>query len=163
MSFNDLLATNEVYAESFTDGERKGVAQAGVLILTCMDSRVDPLPMVGLKLGDAKVLRTPGGQLTEDALRGCILAVHLLNVERIMLVAHTRCAMASGTDEDLYAKFDAATGIDARGFKFGADPDQYGRLGRDISYLTHHPLIGDRAKVGGFIYDVDTGKLKQVY
>lgn len=163
MSFDDLLAANERYAENFTDGGFDGIAHAGVLMVTCMDSRIDPLHMVGLRMGDAKILRTPGGQLTDDALRGCILGAHLLGVKRIMIVPHTRCAMASGSDADIYAKFDRVTGTNARGFRFDADPDQLGRLRRDISYLEHHPLIGDRVEVGGFMYDVDTGRLQQIY
>lgn len=162
MSFDDLLAANERYAASFADGGFDGIAHAGVLIVTCMDSRIDPLHMVGLRMGDAKILRTPGAQLTDDALRGCILGAHLLGVTRIMVVPHTRCAMATGTDDDIYAKFDRISGVNARGFKFGADPNQLDRLRRDISYLEHHPLIGNRVEVGGFMYDVDTGHLTQV-
>lgn len=162
MSFDDLLAANEQYAASFTDGGFDGIAHAGVLMVTCMDSRIDPLRMVGLKVGDAKILRTPGAQLTDDALRGCILGAHLLGVKRIMVVPHTKCAMASGTDDDIYDRFDRTTGINARGFRFDADPNQLDRLHRDISYLRNHPLVGDRVGVGGFIYDVDTGRLRQV-
>lgn len=163
MSFDDLLAANERFAASFADGGFDGIAHAGVLMVTCMDSRLDPLQMIGLRVGDAKILRTPGAQLTEDALRGCILGAHLLGVNRIMIVPHTRCAMASGTDADIYDMFEKATGTNARGFKFGADPNQMERLRNDISYLEHHPLIGNRVEVGGFLYDVDTGRLSQVH
>ncbi|MDO4718011.1 MAG: carbonic anhydrase [Propionibacteriaceae bacterium] len=163
MSFDDLLAANERYAASFREGGFDGIAHAGVMMVTCMDSRLDPLRMIGLGVGDAKILRTPGAQLTDDALRGCILGAHLLGVSRIMIVPHTRCAMASGTDADIYAKFEQVTGVNARGFKFGADPNQLERLRSDISYLEHHPLIGERVEVGGFLYDVDTGRLRQVH
>lgn len=161
MSFEDRLAANAEYAAQFSQGGFDGIAHAGVLVLTCMDSRIDPLRMIGLEVGDAKILRTPGAQLTDDAMRGCILGAHLLGVKQIMVVPHTRCAMASGTDEDIYAKFEQ-TGTNARGFRFGADPDQLARLDRDISYLRNHPLIGDRVEVGGFMYDVDTGQLTQI-
>ncbi len=161
MSFDDLLAANVEYAANFSEGGFDGIAHAGVLLLTCMDSRIDPLRMVGLGVGDAKILRTPGAQLTDDAMRGCIMGAHLLGVSRIMVVPHTRCAMASGTDDDIYAKFEAK-GTNARGFRFGADPNQLARLDRDISYLRNHPLIGSRVEVGGFMYDVDSGTLTQV-
>ena len=73
-------------------------------MVTCMDSRIEPLEMIGLEVGDAKIIRTPGGRLTQDALIGCILGVHLLGVNRILVVPHTRCAMASGDDADIVAR-----------------------------------------------------------
>ena len=95
--FDDLLTANRRYASTFDEGGFDGIAHAGVLVITCMDSRIEPLAMLGLKLGDAKILRTPGGRVTPDALVGCILGVHLLHVERIMVIPHTRCAVAAGT------------------------------------------------------------------
>ena len=94
---SDRLAAepDQVWAD---DHHFDGMARAGVLMLTCMDSRIEPLGMIGLEIGDAKILRTPGAHLTPDALIGCILGVHALNVNRIMVVTHTRCAMASDTD-----------------------------------------------------------------
>ena len=98
--FDDLLAANRRYATS-APRNFDGYAHAGVAVVTCMDSRLQPLEMLGLVLGEAKILRTPGGHVTPDALNGCILGVHLLKVDRILVVAHTRCAVASGDDEDL--------------------------------------------------------------
>lgn len=80
--FNDLLDANAHYAASFTGRPLTGKAQAGVLVLTCMDSRIDPLAILGLRVGDAKILRTPGAHVTPDALAGCVLGVHLLGVDR---------------------------------------------------------------------------------
>ena len=77
MSFDDLLANNATYASTFTDGNFDGVARAGVAIVTCMDSRLQPLEMIGLMLGEAKILRTPGGHVTPDALAGCVLALRV--------------------------------------------------------------------------------------
>ena len=90
MSFEDLLANNAHYADEFTDGGFDGIAKAGVAMVTCMDSRIEPLGMVGLRLGDAKILRSPGGRVTTSVLTGCVLSAQLLNVTRIMLVPHTR-------------------------------------------------------------------------
>ena len=130
-------------------------------MLTCMDSRIEPLDMIGLRFGDAKIIRTPGGRLTPDALVGCILAVHLLGVDRIMVVPHTRCAMASGEDADLVAQVKAATGDDLSDLDIGASRDQHARLVDDVKALRENPHIAGRAMVGGFFYDVDTGVLKQ--
>ena len=159
--FDDLLAANSRYASGFSDGGFDGKAHAGVCVVTCMDSRIEPLAMLGLKLGDAKILRTPGGRITQDALVGCILAVHLLNAERIMVVPHTRCAMGSGDDAAIAAKVKQATGTDIRGMVLGSTPDQEAGMRYDVELLRTHPLLAGRAVVGGFIYDVDSGALTQ--
>lgn len=160
-TFNDLLRANTVYADSFTDGGFDGIAHAGVAIATCMDSRIEPLGMVGLGIGDAKIMRTPGGRITPETLVGCILGVHLLNVKRIMVVPHTRCAMGSGDDAAIAAKVRTATGTDISGMVLGSTPDQTAALRYDVELLRTHPLITGRADIGGFIYDVDTGLLSQ--
>ena len=94
----------------FSHGGFDGIAHAGVAMVTCMDSRIEPLEMIGLRVGDAKILRTPGGRVTPDALVGCVLGVHLLGVKRILVVPHSRCAMASGEDSDVVARVLASTG-----------------------------------------------------
>ncbi|MDO5676673.1 MAG: carbonic anhydrase [Propionibacteriaceae bacterium] len=160
--FDDLLDANKLYAAEFSDGYFDGIAQAGVCIVTCMDSRIEPLGMVGLHLGDAKILRSPGGRVTTSVLNGCVLSVQLLQVNRIMVIPHTRCAMASGTDEDLRRVISAKTGTDTSWISFGSSPDQAGRLRADVDMISNHPLIKGHAEVGGFIYDVDTGLLDQV-
>lgn len=160
--FDDLLAANRAYADTFTDGGFDGIAKAGVAVITCMDSRIEPLAMLGLHLGDAKIMRTPGGRVTPDTLVGCILSVHLLNVERIMVVPHTRCAMGSGDDAATAAKVKAATGTDISGMVLGSTPDQAAGLRHDVELLRTHPLMGHRAEIGGFLYDVDSGLLEQL-
>jgi len=161
-SFEDLLAGNREYASRFSLSGFDGIAHAGVAMVTCMDSRIEPLEMVGLRVGDAKIMRTPGARLTPDALIGCILGVHLLGVERILLVPHTRCAMASGRDEDVIKAVRAKTGADLTGMRLGASPDQDARLAEDVAALRSNPLIAGRAVVGGFRYDVDSGELTQL-
>lgn len=158
--FSDLLALNEQYASTFNDSGFDGIARAGVLIVTCMDSRIKPLQMVGLELGDAKILRSPGGRVTPDVLTGCILGVHLLNVSRIMVIPHTRCAMGSGDDKVISDKVMAATGTDISGAVLGTTPDQAAGLHYDVQLLRTHPLLSpQKPLVGGFMYDVDTGLL----
>ena len=162
MSFDDLLESNREYALDFQDGGFDGIARAGVAMVTCMDSRIEPLGMIGLGLGDVKILRSPGGRVSTSVLNGCVLSVQLLQVDRIMIVLHTRCAMASGTDEDLRRVISQKTGTDASWMSFGASPDQPGRLRADVDMVSNHPLIKGHAEVGGFIYDVDTGLLTQI-
>lgn len=158
--FDDLLANNAHYAESFTQHGFDGIARVGVGVVTCMDSRIEPLGMLGLELGDAKIIRTPGGHVTDEALRACVLAVQLLGVERLLVIEHTRCAVASTDDDGLRAKI-AANGGDASQLSFGADPDQETHLRADVERLRAEPLT-NKAEIGGFLYDVDSGRLTRV-
>jgi carbonic anhydrase len=159
--FDDLLNANRRYANS-APRNFDGYAHAGVAVVTCMDSRLQPLEMIGLFLGEAKILRTPGGHVTADALAGCALAVNLLQVDRVLVISHTRCAMASATEDEIRNQVSAASGLDASGFSFGADPNPLDHLRADVAMVTNHPLILGRAQVGGFQYDVDTGLLEQI-
>ena len=162
VGFADLLTRNVGYQTQFSHGGFDGIAHAGIAMVTCMDSRIEPLEMIGLRVGDAKIIRTPGGRLTSDALIGCILGVHLLGVKRILIVPHTRCAMASGEDADIVERVRSATGEDLSDLHLGASTDQYARLTEDVKALRDNPHIGDRAEIGGFLYDVDTGALTQI-
>ncbi len=157
--FADLLAANATYAESFAESRFDGVAHAGVAIVTCMDSRIVPLAMLGLGHGDAKIFRNPGGRVTPPALEALVLGVHLLGVERILIVPHTRCAMASSTEEELHERVSASAGRDASWQRFHVVTDQLAALAEDVDLVRSHPLIPDHVKVGGFLYDVDTGIL----
>ena len=159
--FEDLLTVNLRYAAS-APKNFDGIAHAGIAVVTCMDSRLQPLEMLGLFVGEAKILRTPGGHVTPDAVVGCVLGVNLLEVNRILVISHSRCAMASGDDDEIRARVAKASGRDASVLIPDADPDQAGRLRRDVETLAQHPLISGRAVVGGFHYDVDTGLLVQV-
>jgi carbonic anhydrase len=161
-TFADLLTRNRGYQDQFDHGGFDGVAHAGVAMVTCMDSRIEPLKMIGLKVGDAKIMRTPGGRVTRDALVGCVLSVHLLGVSRILVVPHTRCAMATGEDADLIAKVKETTGDDLSDLTIGASTDQLARLTEDVELLRTNHHIAGRAMIGGFMYDVDTGALVQV-
>ncbi len=158
--FDDLLEANRKFAESFTLAGFDGVAHAGVAIVTCMDSRIDPLGMLGLKPGDAKIFRNPGGRVTSAALEALILGVHLLNVNRILVVPHTRCAMASASEQELQERIGRSSGQDASWQSFGVVEDQQAALREDLAKVHAHPLIPDSVKVGGFVYNVDTGLLE---
>ncbi len=101
--FDDLLAANLTYADEYADGGLAGRAARGLAVVTCMDSRIEPLQMLGLSKGDAKILRNAGARVTDDVLRTLVLATHLLGVDRVMVVAHTNCRMATVTDEEVHA------------------------------------------------------------
>ena len=126
-----------------------------------MDSRIDPLAMVGLSPGDAKIFRNPGGRVTPQALEALVLGVHLLSVDRILVVPHTRCAMASATEQELQERVGESAGVDASWQRFHVVADQIAALAEDVQKVRSHPLIPDTVPVGGFLYDVDTGLLDQ--
>jgi carbonic anhydrase len=159
--FDDLLHANREFAADFDLDGFDGVAHSGVALVTCMDSRIDPLRMLGLEHGDAKIVRNPGGRLTNPALEAMILGVHLLGVRRILIVPHTRCAMTKYTEPELQARVGESAGVDTSDYRFHAVADQAAALAKDVHRLRVHPLIPDNLPVGGFIYDVDTGLLEQ--
>lgn len=162
-TFEDLLSANREFATDFAFGGFDGIAKAGVAIVTCMDSRIDPLRMIGLQAGDAKIFRNPGGRVTEAALEAIVLAVHLLNVDRVLVVPHTRCAVASNTEEVLRERVAESAGTDVTWQRFHVIEDQVATLGLDVHRVKSHPLVPDSVQVGGFVYDVDTGLLEQKY
>ena len=161
MAFDDLLAANRDFAADFEYGGFDGIARAGVAIVTCMDSRIDPLRMLGLEHGDAKIFRNPGGRVDSKALEALVLGVHLLNVNRILVVPHTRCAMTKYTEAELRRTISESAGTDASWQSFGVIADQTAALFEDVRKVRSHPLIPDTVKVGGFLYDVDTGLIAQ--
>jgi carbonic anhydrase len=159
--FDDLIAANREFAAEFDLGGFDGVAHAGVAIVTCMDSRIDPLRMLGLAHGDAKIFRNPGGRVTVAALEALVLGVHLLGVERVLVVPHTRCAMTKNTERELHEKIGALAGQDATWQPFHVIDDQLASLEEDVRKVRSHPLIPSSVAVGGFVYDVDTGLLER--
>ncbi len=161
-AFEDLIAANRSFAEEFALSGFDGVARAGVAVVTCMDSRIDPLRMVGLAPGDAKIFRNPGGRVTDAALEALILGVHLLNVQRVLVVPHTRCAMASSSLDELRERVGESAGQDASWQHFGVVEDQRAALEDDVARVRSHPLIPENVAVGGFLYDVDTGMLERL-
>ena len=160
-TFDDLLEANRRYAEDH-EGGFDGIARAGVLMVTCMDSRIDPLAMIGLKEGDAKILRNPGGRVTDQVLVAIVLGVSLLQVKRVLVIEHTRCAMASSTEEQVKDRVAEFTGTDASWMSIGVIEDQQATVRADVHKVKSHPLVPDSIEVGGFIYDVDSGLLQPV-
>jgi carbonic anhydrase len=159
--FDDLLAANAAYAADFEGGDFDGIAHAGVAIVTCMDSRIDPLRMLGLHHGDAKIFRNPGGRITPQAFEALVLGVHLLNVRRILVIPHTRCAMTASTQQELRERIARSAGQDVTWQEFDVVEDQMAALEEDVAKVRTHPLIPESVRVGGFLYDVDTGLLER--
>ena len=157
--FGDIMAANAGYATGFALAGLRPEAARGLGVVTCIDSRIEPLTMLGLVPGDAKILRNAGARVTDDALRSLVVAVHFLDVERIAVIAHTRCAMAGTSDEVLRTRIAEITGEPVDGWEFHAVEDQLGTLAGDVARLRNCPLIPDRVSIGGFVYDVDSGAI----
>jgi carbonic anhydrase len=159
-TFADVLAANEAYARSFPHRGLQARAAQGLAVLTCIDSRIEPLATLGLVPGDAKILRNAGARVTDDVLRTLVLASHLLGVDRVMVVAHTDCRM-TGTEEDVHAAVRDAGGPDISELNFLMTDDQEATVSKDVELLRSSPFLS-HVRVGGFRYDVETGRLTQL-
>ena len=158
-SFDDVLQANAEYAAEFADAGTPGRAARGLALITCMDSRISPLEMLGLQKGDAKILRNAGARVTDDVLRTLVLAVHLLGVDRVMVVAHTDCRMTKVTDEQVHTEI-LSRGVDTRSLEFRTISDQQETLQCDVQRIRSSPYLPPGLPVIGCVYDVSTGLLR---
>jgi carbonic anhydrase len=161
-NFADLIGANQEYSNTFKSRGLSGEAKKGLAIVTCMDSRIDPLHIVGMEAGDAKILRNAGARVTEDVLRTLVLATHLLSVTRILVMPHTDCKMASGEEHEIHAAILEKSGIDTRGIEIRTVKDQMKALVTDIQRIESYPLLAKNVKVMGAVFNVETGKLTPV-
>lgn len=157
--FDDLLEANRHYRDDFEDSGVAGRAAKGLAVLTCIDSRIDPLAMLGLRPGDAKIIRNAGARVSQDALRSIVLAVNLLGVTRVCVVAHTDCAMVGTTDGAIASRITSTRGVDASGWKFLATSDQHATLREDLEVIRKCELLPQDLVVAGFIFQVHSGEL----
>ncbi len=161
-SFKDLTEANAEYVKSFKYSDLTGVAQRGLAIVTCMDSRINPLSVVGMRSGDAKILRNAGARVTEDVLRTLVLATYLLGVKRILIMPHTECRMAENTEEEIHTQIDEKFGVNTSSLEFNTTTDQLGALAKDVNRVRSYPLLNTGVEVGGAIYDVKTGAIAPI-
>ena len=158
--FADIVNSNSHFVTSFQDEDLTGTARRGLAIVTCMDSRINPLAVVGMKSGDAKILRNAGARVTEDVLRTLVLATYLLGVERVLVMPHTDCRMASGDEESIHRSIETKHGIDTRGVQFKMVTDQRTALAADVASIRSYEILPKTLKVAGAIYDVKSGRLE---
>src|SRR3954453_356025 len=126
--FDDVLEANREFQAGFRDTGMPGKAAKGLAVVTCIDSRIDPLGMLGLKPGDAKIIRNAGARVTDDALRSLILAANPLDLTRVALGQHTECGVVGTGKDEMRKKVKAARGRSAEGWDFGAYVDQLATL-----------------------------------
>ncbi len=157
--FDDLLDANQRYQAEFHDSGLEGTARRGLAVLTCIDSRIDPLAMLGLRAGDAKIIRNAGARVTPDALRSLVLAANLLGVTRVCVVQHTECAMVGSTNDELRARIGGMRDVDATDWDFLPSTDQRQTLRDDLALIKACPLLPPDLQVAGFLFDVHSGEL----
>lgn len=160
--FDDLLAANFEYQKSFKYSELTGVAKKGLAIVTCMDSRINPLSVVGMRSGDVKILRNAGARVTEDVLRTLVLGTYLLGVNRILIMPHTDCRMAKSEESEIHQLIEEEHGVDTRSLEFRTVSDQLGALAIDVQRVRSYPLIRKGVSVAGAIYDVANGSITPI-
>jgi carbonic anhydrase len=160
--FDDLFDANREFIKEFKSQDLTGQAKKGLAIVTCMDSRIDPLRSIGMKAGDAKILRNAGARVTEDVLRTLILATSLLNVNRVLVMPHTDCKMASGSEEQIHAAIFEKSGIDTRSIEIRTVTDQVSALKSDLVRIEQFPLLPKGISIIGAIYDVKSGSLTKI-
>jgi carbonic anhydrase len=156
-----LLENNEAYAASFDKGDLPAPPARKVAVLACMDARLDPARILGLEEGDAHVIRNAGGVVTDDALRSLAISQHELGTAEIVLLHHTKCGMQTFTDEDFAAKLESEAGSrpEWRAHAF-SDLDEDVR--DSIAAIKGSPFVPRTDNVRGFVYDVETGALREV-
>jgi carbonic anhydrase len=159
--FSDVLEGNRSHVADYHDQGLKPVAARGLAVLTCMDSRIDPLRMLGLQAGDAKILRNAGARVTDDVLRTLVLATYLLGVKRFMVVAHTNCRMTKVDEVEVHHAIRDAGGPDTRSLGFLTSLDVEEALRQDVQRVRSSPYLTGLI-VGGFRYHLGTGELEPI-
>jgi len=160
--FADLFSANAEFAASFTGGDLAARAARGLAVITCMDSRIDPFRTLGIAAGDAKILRNAGARVTEDVLRTLVLAHYLLGVDRVLVMPHTNCRMASASETDINEYIQGEYGVDTRSLEFRTTNDQRASLLEDLTRIRAYPLLPHTLAVCGAILDISTGRLDVV-
>ncbi|HEX3840117.1 MAG TPA: carbonic anhydrase [Acidimicrobiales bacterium] len=160
--FDDLLAANRRYAAGFTLQGIPGAAAKRFALVTCMDSRIEPLVMLGLSPGDAKILRNAGGRVTADVLRSLVLATTFLGVENVAVMHHTDCALAGRDDAEVRAGLSPEQREASAGLDFLAMPDPDAALAADVQAVRSYEALPTGVRVEGWRYDVGSGAVLRV-
>jgi carbonic anhydrase len=160
-TYGDVLAANAKYAEDFALGRLDAVPMRRLAVLTCLDTRIDPLSQLGLDVGEAAVLRNAGGRVNDDVITSLVMGRYLLEIEKLMVIAHTGCRLTVPSQEALRAAISAAGGPETSGFDFATAADPAARVRADVEQVRARTELAG-LEVGGFLYEVETGRLTQL-
>ena len=158
---DELLKNNEGYAANFDKGDLPMPPGRKVAVVACMDARLNPYGLLGLQEGDAHVIRNAGGVVTDDEIRSLAISQRLLGTEEIILIHHTDCGMLTFTDDDFKRQIQEDTGIKPE-WAAEAFDDLEADVRQSIARIEASPFIPNKDSVRGFVYEVETGKLREV-
>ncbi|BFU45607.1 beta-class carbonic anhydrase [Krasilnikovia sp. MM14-A1004] len=158
---DELLVNAERYASTFDKGALPLPPARQVAVVACMDARLNPYGLLGLAEGDAHVIRNAGGVITADELRSLAISQRLLGTREIILIHHTDCGMLTFTDDQFKAAIEAEVGIKPA-WSAEAFTDLDADVRQSIARIRTDPFIPRKESVRGFVYDVATGKLREV-
>jgi carbonic anhydrase len=160
-TIDELVKSSESYASNFDKSDLPMPPGRKVAVVACMDARLNPYGLLGLTEGDAHVIRNAGGVITDDEVRSLAISQHLLGTDEIMLIHHTDCGMLTFNDEDFAKKLEEEAGQrpewPARSFT-DVDEDVRDSMRR----VRESPFIPKRDSIRGFVYDVESGRLREV-
>ena len=158
---DELLQNNAAYAENFDKGELPLPPARGVAVVACMDARLNVYGMLGLQEGDAHVIRNAGGVITDDEIRSLTISQRLLGTREINLIHHTDCGMLTFTDDELRQQIHEEAGIKPH-FSMESFSDLEEDVRQSIARIRNSPFIPNKDSVRGFVYEVETGRLREV-
>jgi carbonic anhydrase len=158
---DDLLKNNEEYARDFDKGDLPLPPAKGVAVVACMDARLEVHGMLGLELGDAHVIRNAGGVITDDEIRSLVISQRLLGTREIVLIHHTDCGMLTFSDDEVADQIEADTGVRPP-FVLESFGDLEGNVRESMERIKTNPFIPHKDAVRGFVYEVETGRLREV-
>jgi carbonic anhydrase len=161
-AIDELLANNRDYAAALPDRQLDVRPTLQLAVVTCMDSRVNAFAALGLRDGQAHVLRNAGGVVTDDTLRSLAISQRRLDTREVMLIHHTKCGMQTITDDGFRAELQQATGV-APAFAIESFSDLDADVRQSILRVRRSTFLLHRDLVRGFVYDVDTGLLREVH
>jgi carbonic anhydrase len=157
---DELIKNNEAYVAAFQKGSLPMPPATKVAVLACMDARLDPSKALGLEEGDAHVIRNAGGVASEDAIRSLVISQRLLGTEEVILIHHTDCGMETFSDDTVKSQIHDETGL-RPGFAFEAFAEAEDDVKQTAARIYANPFVPHK-NVRGFLYEVETGKLREV-
>jgi carbonic anhydrase len=157
----ELLRNNAIYAESFEKGDLPLPPARAVAVVACMDARLDVHKILGLEEGDAHVIRNAGGVITDDEIRSLTISQRLLGTREIILIHHTDCGMLTFKDDELKAQIHEDVGLKPH-FSMESFSDLEEDVRQSVARIQASPFIPHKESVRGFIYEVETGRLREV-
>lgn len=156
-----MVARNAAYAATFAKGDLAAPPARKVAVLACMDARLDPARALGLEEGDAHVIRNAGGVATSDAIRSLVVSQRLLGTREIVLLHHTGCGMETFSDDAVKEQILADTGM-RPDFALEAFPDAEADVRQTAARIRANPFVPHTDAIRGFVYEVETGRLREV-